>query len=54
MSETKVEQLRDEGSRMQVVAAGAIAGLVSRYAIEPHVSSLVTQSLTKHFAPDSA
>lgn len=31
MSENKVEQLRDEGSRMQVVAAGAIAGLVSRY-----------------------
>jgi solute carrier family 25 thiamine pyrophosphate transporter 19 len=30
MSENKVEQLRDEGSRTQVVAAGAIAGLVSR------------------------
>lgn len=34
MSEKKVEQLKDEGSRMQVVAAGAIAGLVSRYAFE--------------------
>lgn len=39
MSENKIEQLRDEGSRMQVVAAGAIAGLVSRYALEPHVFS---------------
>lgn len=45
MSENKVEQLRDEGSRMQVVAAGAIAGLVSRYALEPHTSLLSTQSL---------
>ncbi|KAI4810446.1 hypothetical protein E4T44_10868 [Aureobasidium sp. EXF-8845] len=35
MSEKKVEQLKDEGSRMQVVAAGAIAGLVSRFCIAP-------------------
>lgn len=39
MSENKVEQLRDEGSRMQVVAAGAIAGLVSRYR-HPTLSTL--------------
>lgn len=39
MSENKVEKLRDEGSRMQVVAAGAIAGLVSRYR-HPTLSTL--------------
>jgi solute carrier family 25 thiamine pyrophosphate transporter 19 len=42
MSEKKVEQLKDEGSRMQVVAAGAIAGLVSRYAPELCISSFST------------
>ncbi|KAL0254303.1 mitochondrial thiamine pyrophosphate transporter [Diplodia seriata] len=31
----KVEQLKDEGSRWQVVGAGAIAGLVSRFVIAP-------------------
>jgi solute carrier family 25 thiamine pyrophosphate transporter 19 len=30
-----VPHLRDEGSQAQVVAAGAIAGLVSRFAIAP-------------------
>ena len=30
-----VEQLRDEGSRAQVVVSGAIAGLVSRFVIAP-------------------
>jgi hypothetical protein len=54
MSEKKVEQLRDEGSRMQVVAAGAIAGLVSRYALEVYASLLPTHLLIKYFAPDSA
>ncbi|KAL1302435.1 hypothetical protein AAFC00_002828 [Neodothiora populina] len=32
---SKVEPLRDEGSRKQVVLAGAIAGLVSRFCIAP-------------------
>lgn len=59
MSENKVEQLRDEGSRMQVVAAGAIAGLVSRYdyALAACTLSLAffpSQSLTEQSAPDSA
>ncbi|OJD33762.1 mitochondrial deoxynucleotide carrier [Diplodia corticola] len=31
----KVEQLKDEGSRWQVIGAGAIAGLVSRFVIAP-------------------
>ncbi|EKG11895.1 Mitochondrial carrier protein [Macrophomina phaseolina MS6] len=31
----KVEQLKDEGSRWQVVGSGAIAGLVSRFVIAP-------------------
>jgi solute carrier family 25 thiamine pyrophosphate transporter 19 len=30
-----VQQLRDEGTQAQVLAAGAIAGLVSRFTIAP-------------------
>jgi solute carrier family 25 (mitochondrial thiamine pyrophosphate transporter), member 19 len=31
----EVEQLRDEGTRLQVLAAASTAGLVSRFVIAP-------------------
>ncbi|KAG9562250.1 hypothetical protein KCU77_g9317, partial [Aureobasidium melanogenum] len=52
MSENKVEQLRDEGSRTQVVAAGAIAGLVSRFCIAPLDVVKIRLQLQSHSLSD--
>ncbi|THY13293.1 hypothetical protein D6D01_08382 [Aureobasidium pullulans] len=52
MSENKVEQLRNEGSRMQVVAAGAIAGLVSRFCIAPLDVVKIRLQLQSHSLSD--
>ncbi|KAL1636117.1 mitochondrial thiamine pyrophosphate transporter [Diplodia intermedia] len=50
----KVEQLKDEGSRWQVVGAGAIAGLVSRFVIAPLDVIKIRLQLQVHSLSDPA
>ncbi|KAK2610638.1 hypothetical protein N8I77_004052 [Diaporthe amygdali] len=48
----KVEQLKDEGSRLQVVAAGAVAGLISRFIIAPLDVVKIRLQLQSHSLSD--
>jgi solute carrier family 25 (mitochondrial thiamine pyrophosphate transporter), member 19 len=44
------ERLKDEGSKLQVVTAGAVAGLISRYALPPRCPlSLTTSNVPPSF-----
>ncbi|KAH8762459.1 mitochondrial carrier domain-containing protein [Diaporthe sp. PMI_573] len=48
----KVEQLKDEGTRLQVVAAGAVAGLISRFVIAPLDVVKIRLQLQSHSLSD--
>lgn len=48
----KVEQLKDEGTRLQVVTAGAVAGLISRFVIAPLDVVKIRLQLQSHSLSD--
>lgn len=48
----KVEQLKDEGTRLQVVTAGAVAGLISRFVIAPLDVIKIRLQLQSHSLSD--
>ncbi|KAI9669058.1 MAG: mitochondrial thiamine pyrophosphate transporter [Alyxoria varia] len=54
MSSEQTEHLKDEGSRLQVLAAGGIAGLISRFCIAPLDVIKIRLQLQVHSLSDPA